>query len=140
MMVSTKGRYALRVMADLSNLPPGQYIPLRDIARREEIPRKYLESIMTMLSKAGLVDALQGKGGGYRLNRRAEDYSLGEILRLTEGSLSPVSCAEPKAAACGRAENCRALPIWIELGRIINEYLDKLSLNDLREDENSSSL
>lgn len=94
MMISTKGRYALRVMIDLAESGPEEYVPLKEIADREEISRKYLENIMTVLSKAGLVDAIHGKGGGYRLNRRPEEYTLAEILNLTEGTLAPVSCME----------------------------------------------
>ena len=94
MMISTKGRYALRVMIDLAESGLEEYVPLKEIADREEISRKYLENIMTVLSKAGLVDAIHGKGGGYRLNRRPEEYTLAEILNLTEGTLAPVSCME----------------------------------------------
>ena len=103
MMISTKGRYALRVMIDLAESGLEEYVPLKEIADREEISRKYLENIMTVLSKAGLVDAIHGKGGGYRLNRRPEEYTLAEILNLTEGTLAPVSCMENGQCSCDHA-------------------------------------
>jgi Rrf2 family iron-sulfur cluster assembly transcriptional regulator len=131
MMISTRGRYALRVMIDLAEHQNGEYIPLRETAERQDISQKYLESIMTALSKAGLVDGAHGKGGGYRLRRAPGDYSAGEILRLTEGSLSPVACLEDGAQPCPRAAGCRTLPMWTELDRIIQNYLDGVTLADL---------
>ena len=112
MMISTKGRYALRVMIDLAESGLEEYVPLKEIADREEISRKYLENIMTVLSKAGLVDAIHGKGGGYRLNRRPEEYTLAEILNLTEGTLAPVSCMENGQCSCDRTQDCRTKPNW----------------------------
>ncbi len=100
MIVSTKGRYALRVMIDLAEHNTGTYIPLMDIAKRQEISEKYLESIVSLLSKSGLVSALRGKGGGYRLNRPADAYTVGDILRVTEGELAPVSCLEGENNLC----------------------------------------
>ena len=119
MMISTKGRYALRVMIDLAESGLEEYVPLKEIADREEISRKYLENIMTVLSKAGLVDAIHGKGGGYRLNRRPEEYTLAEILNLTEGTLAPVSCMENGQCSCDRTQDCRTKPIWTELDNLI---------------------
>ena len=110
MLVSTKGRYALRVMIDLAEHSSGTYIPLRDIAGRQEISEKYLESIVVLLSRAGLLDGLRGKGGGYKLTRRPEQYTVGCVLRLTEGSLAPVACLESRADSCPRAAACRTLP------------------------------
>lgn len=131
MMISTKGRYALRVMVDLSELNTGVYIPLKDIAERQEISQKYLESIMTVLSKAGFVDALHGKGGGYRLNRSPGEYTVGSVLKLTEGTLAPVACLENEHNPCDRAAKCRTLPMWAELNRVISQYLEGVSVGDL---------
>ena len=132
MMISTKGRYALRVMIDLAEHAEGAYVPLKDIAQREQISRKYLENIMTVLSKAGLVDALHGKGGGYRLNRVPQKYSLAEILNLTEGPLAPVSCMENGQCSCERTEDCRTRPVWRELDHLIQTYLESVTLADLK--------
>ena len=131
MMISTRGRYALRVLADLADNRSDDYIPLKDIVQRQQISQKYLESIMTSLSKAGLVDSVHGKGGGYRLNREPADYTLGEILRLTETNLAPVACLSPEAKPCDKACECNMLPIWTKLDLLINEYLDSISLEDL---------
>ncbi len=131
MMISTKGRYALRVMVDLTEHNTDIYIPLKDIAERQGISQKYLESIMSVLSKAGYVDALHGKGGGYRLNRSSNEYTVGSILKLTEGTLAPVACLENERNKCDRAGNCRTLPVWTELDRLINEYLEGITVGDL---------
>lgn len=131
MLISTKGRYALRVMIDLAEHQDSERTPLKEIAERQEISQKYIEAIMTLLSKSGLVDAVHGKGGGYMLNRKPEDYKIGEILRLTEGSLSPVACLEAGAAECPRKDNCRTLPLWTKLDELVEEYLDSVSLADL---------
>ncbi len=131
MLISTKGRYALRVMIDLAEHQDSERTPLKEIAERQEISQKYIEAIMTLLSKSGLVDAVHGKGGGYMLNRKPEDYKIGEILRLTEGSLSPVVCLEAGAAECPRKDNCRTLPLWTKLDELVEGYLDSVSLADL---------
>lgn len=131
MLVSTKGRYALRVMLELAQSQPDAYIPLPLIAQRQGISEKYLESIIAVLSKAGLVEGLRGKGGGYRLTRPTADYSVGEILRLTEGSLAPVTCLEGEENLCPRAGECTTLPMWQKLDDLINNYLDSVSLSDL---------
>lgn len=131
MMISTKGRYALRVMVDLTEHNTDAYVPLRDIAERQEISQKYLESIMTVLSKAGFVDALHGKGGGYRLNRPPNGYTIGSVLKLTERTLAPVACLENKHNKCDRAANCRTLPMWTELDHLINNYLEGITVRDL---------
>lgn len=131
MMISTKGRYALRVMVDLSENQKDDYIPLKDIAERQEISQKYLESIMTVLSKAKFVDSLHGKGGGYKLNRSPNEYTVGSILRLTEGSLAPVACLEGQHNNCERAPQCRTLPMWTELNRLVNNFFDGVTLADL---------
>ena len=131
MLVSTKGRYALRVMLELAQSDPNAYLALPVIAEKQGISEKYSESIIAVLSRAGLVDGLRGKGGGYRLNRPAADYSVGEILRLTEGSLAPVTCLEGEENTCPRAGQCTILPMWEKLNGIINDYLDGVSLSDL---------
>ncbi|MDE6273483.1 MAG: Rrf2 family transcriptional regulator [Clostridiales bacterium] len=136
MRVSSRGRYALRVMTDLAEQEGEKnYIALKGIAQRQEISQKYLESIMLALSKAGLVDGQHGKGGGYRLNRSPKDYSVGEILRVTEGDLAPVACLDCEAEACGRSSDCRTLPMWTELYRMINDYFDHITLASLMRQE-----
>jgi Rrf2 family protein len=131
MMVSTKGRYALRVMVDLSEHNTGAYIPLKDIAERQEISKKYLESIMAVLSKAGFVGALNGKGGGYKLSRSPEEYTVGSILKLTEGTLAPVACLEQTCNTCKRAPECRTLPMWAELNRLTDRFFEGITVADL---------
>ena len=136
MIVSTKGRYALRVMVCFAQRDPGEYIPLKEIAEKEEISQKYLESIMATLSKAGMVDAVHGKGGGYRLNRRPEEYTIGSILKLTEGSLSAVSCTTQGPSACSRSTCCQTLPMWERLDRMIDEFFEGITLANLLENTN----
>ena len=136
MIVSTKGRYALRVMVGLALRSGDEYVPLKEIAEEEGISQKYLEAIMTTLSKAGMVDAVHGKGGGYRLNRSAEEYTVGSILKLTEGSLAPVSCTSQGAAACSRSTCCHALPMWERLEKMIDEFFEGITLADLCKTDN----
>jgi len=131
MLISTKGRYALRVMVDLAEHPSEGYVPLKEIAQRQEISEKYLEAIIKTLVKAKLLSGMRGKGGGYKLTRAPEQYTVGSILRLTEDSLAPVSCLDANAMPCARAANCLTLPLWQELDRVINEYLDGITLADL---------
>ena len=130
MLISTKGRYALRVMIDLVEHQSEGYVPLKEIAERQEISEKYLESIIKILVKAKLLDGLRGKGGGYKLTKAPEQYTVGSILRLTEESLAPVSCLEEGAIPCTRAAECRTLPLWQGLDKVINEYLDSILLSD----------
>ncbi len=134
MIVSTKGRYALRVMLHFAQRGNEEYIPLKEIAETEGISQKYLESIMTVLSKAGFVDAVHGKGGGYRLNRPPESYTVGSILKLTEGGLSAVSCTSQGAAACSRTECCQTKPMWDRLDRMIDEFFEGITLADILRD------
>ena len=134
MIVSTKGRYALRVMVCFARRGGGEYIPLKEIAEAEGISQKYLESIMSVLSKAGFVDAVHGKGGGYRLNREPGDYTIGSILKLTEGSLNVASCTTQGAAACSRSECCQALPMWEKLDKMINDFFEGITVADLLKD------
>lgn len=131
MLISSKGRYALRVMLDLAENSQGEFIPLKDITERQNISKKYLESIMTMLSKSGFVEAMHGKGGGYRLSKEPKEYKVGDILRLTEGTLAPVMCLEENAKPCERADVCQTLPLWAGLNKVISEYLDNISLEDI---------
>lgn len=131
MMISTRGRYCLRVMLDLAEHAGEGYIPMKDVAQRQDISLKYLEKILPILAKNDIVTGIQGKGGGYRLSREPAQYTLGEILRLTEGSLAPVACLECGAAPCHRAAQCKTLPVWSELDRIIGNYLDSVTLADL---------
>ena len=129
-MISTRGRYALRVMLDLAMADGTAYVPLDTVARRQGISEKYLESILAVLSRANLVQALRGKGGGYRLSRKPEDYPIGEILRLTEKSLAPVTCLEA-GMGCPQAADCPTLPLWQGLDKVIDDYLTGHTLADL---------
>ena len=139
MIVSTKGRYALRVMVYFVLHGGQDYIPLKEIAEAEGISQKYLEAIMTTLSKAGFVDAAHGKGGGYRLNRKPEEYTVGSILKLTEGSLATVSCTTQGASACGRASCCHTLPMWERLDELVNDFSEGITLQDLLNEENKKT-
>lgn len=131
MKISTRGRYALRVMIDLAEHNNGSFLPLKDVAARQEISQKYLESITADLTKAGLLDGQHGKGGGYKLKKEPLDYTVGEILRITEGDLAPISCLGKDAPACSRARECKTLPMWKKLNDLINDYLDSVTLADL---------
>ena len=130
MIVSTKGRYALRVMIDLAEHQAERYVPLKEVAERQEISEKYLESIIKLLVRARLLTGLRGKGGGYRLARPAAGYTAFEILSLTEGTLAPVTCLET-GQQCENAKNCRTLPLWQGLDRTIADYLGRYTLADL---------
>ena len=134
MIVSTKGRYALRVMVHFAMKGASDYIPLKEIAEAEGISQKYLESIMAVLSKAGFVDAVHGKGGGYRLNRTPDKYTVGSILKLTEGSLAAVSCTSEGPAACGRSSCCQTKPMWDKLDKMIDSFFEGITLADLLEE------
>lgn len=134
-MISSKGRYALRVLVDLAEHQAGGYISLRDVTARQELSDKYAGQIMSLLSKAGLVEGVTGKGGGYRLTRAPEQYPLGEVLRLTEGSLAPVACLGEGAEPCKRSAQCRTLPVWSRLEQLIGDYLDSVTLADLLQEE-----
>ncbi len=135
MLISTKGRYALRVMIDLAEHPCDGFIPLKVIAQRQEISEKYLESIIKLLVKDGLLNGLRGKGGGYKLTKTPEQYTVGAVLRLTEDTLAPVSCLEEKTKCCTRQMDCRTFPVWQGLEKVINAYLDKITLADLMQQE-----
>ncbi len=131
MRISTKGRYAIRLMIDLAEHDDGSLISLRDVAERQGISAKYLEQIVGLLSKAGLLRSGRGPQGGYRLARAPEEYTMGEILRLTEGNLAPVSCLEDRENQCERCNECATLDFWTGLYAAINQYIDRFTLADL---------
>lgn len=131
MKISTRGRYAIRVMLDLAEHSKGEYIPLMDIARRQEISEKYLESIISVFSKNGYVISLRGKGGGYKLARLPEEYTVGSILKLAEGSLAPIACLEDEPNKCPRVGICKTLKMWEGLYKLIEDYFDGITLADL---------
>jgi Rrf2 family protein len=131
MLISTKGRYALRVLTDMAEHQSAGYLPLKEIAQRQEISEKYLENIVKSLVKNGILVGLRGKGGGYRLSKTPDQITVGSILRMTEGSLSPVACLEEGAAPCTRMAVCKTLPMWQGLDKLIRDYLDGYTISDL---------
>lgn len=130
-MISTRGRYALRVLIDLAEHNNGKYIPMKDVAARQNVSLKYLERILPTLTKGKLIEGVHGKGGGYRLTRSPEDYTVGEILRLTEGDLAPVACLLPDADPCPRVSECRTLKLWKDYYDMTNRYFDSVTVADL---------
>ena len=131
MMISTRGRYALRVLIDLAEHRDDGYIPMKEIADRQGISLKYLEQIVPALSKNGFIEGVHGKGGGYRLVKAIQDCRVGDVLRLTEGDLAPVACLKRGAKPCERAYACRTYPMWTEFYRIVNNYFDGITLADI---------
>ena len=131
MKVSTRGRYALRLMIDLAENGGEGLVTLRDVAQRQEISVKYLEQIVSILGKAGLVRSSRGPQGGYSLSRPAEEYTVGDILRLTEGDLAPVSCLEGEENQCSRCDRCGTVGFWNGLYAVVNQYIDRFTLVDL---------
>ena len=131
MIVSTKGRYALRVMIDLAEHSGDSYIPMKDVAERQQLSLKYLERIVPALSKNNLIEGVHGKGGGYKLTRSPNEYTVGEILRLTEGDLAPVSCLECSAEPCQKMDDCRTIAMWSKFNQMTNEYFDGITIADL---------
>ena len=131
MKISTKGRYALRLMLDIAQHDTGEPVRLKDIAERQDISMKYLEQIVSALVKADFLISIRGPQGGYRLSKSPDKYTVGEILRLTEGSLSPVACLDQDPIECERSGDCATLPVWQGLYRVINEYLDGITLQDI---------
>jgi Rrf2 family protein len=131
MLISTKGRYALRVLIDMAEHQGDGYVPLKEIAERQEISEKYLESIVKTLVREGVLVGLRGKGGGYRLSRDADQLRVGTILNMTEGSLAPVSCLETNAPPCARMAECRTLPMWQGLDKVMFDYLQSYTIADL---------
>lgn len=136
MKISTKGRYALRIMVDLAEHNSGEYIRLKDISGRQGITLKYMEQIMPMLTKAGYVKSYRGNNGGYTLAKRPEEYTAGDILRATEGSLTPVPCLADTPNKCERQQQCATLAFWSGLDKVISEYIDRYTLADLAESQN----
>ena len=134
MKISTKGRYALRIMLDLSMQDSSQLIPLKAIAARQGITLKYMEQIITPLSRAGFVTSVRGANGGYRLARDASSYRVGDILRVMEGSIAPVACLETETMECPRADNCTTLNFWRGLQKVVDDYVDSKTLADLRDE------
>ncbi len=130
-MISTRGRYAVRVMIDLAENGNDRYIPLKDIAARQEISKKYLEIIVKDLVAGGLIAGASGKGGGYRLVRKPEEYNIGEILELTEGEFYPVACLSNENSRCPRKDTCKTLPMWSEYNDLVHEFFFKKRLSDL---------
>ncbi len=131
MKVSTKGRYALRMMIDLAVYGEGEFISLRDVARRQQVSIKYMEQIVGLLTKAGFLYSVRGPQGGYKLARSPDDYTVGDILRITEGSLAPVSCLLAEPNGCARMEHCATLKMWQGLHEHINAYVDNVTLAEL---------
>ena len=131
MFISTKGRYALRMLIDLSEHQDDGYVALKDIAERQNISKKYLEQIVPLFNKTDILRTNRGFNGGYRLAQSPDKYKVGEILRITEGSLAPVTCLEHDPIECERCEECPTLPVWQGLYRVINEYLDGITLQDI---------
>ncbi len=134
MKISTRGRYAVRVLLDLSERDRGEYVPLSDIAKRQEISEKYLESIVSLLVKNGFLIALRGKGGGYKLTKRPDEYSIGSILKVTEGSFATVACLEDKTNQCERIAQCKTLKLWKGLQEVIEDYFANITIQDLLDD------
>lgn len=130
-MISTRGRYALRVLIDLAEHSKDEYIPMKEVAERQGISLKYLERIMPILIKNDVIEGMSGKGGGYRLNREPSEYVVGDLLRLTEGDLAPVACLACNADVCENAEHCKTLPMWKKYFELTNEYFDNITLADL---------
>lgn len=131
MKISTKGRYALRMLLDLAEHPDDGFIALKDIARRQQISRKYLEQIIPILNRSDILISNRGSQGGYKLARTPDYYTVGDILRMTEGNLAPVACLEQCPNQCERSADCPTLPVWQGLDRVISEYLDGITLKDI---------
>lgn len=138
MKISTKGRYALRVMLDLAVNSKGEYIPLKDVAARQEITLKYSEQVINLLKKSGFVQSYRGNSGGYRLAKEATEYTVGDILRAAEGNLAPVSCLEHEQNQCPRNASCPTLPFWKGLDKVIRDYMDSVTLQDLADEQKTS--
>ena len=136
MMVSTKGRYALRVMIDMAKHSNGTFIPLSDVATRQNISEKYLESIVASLARHGLLTSVRGKGGGYKLNRDINEYTVSDILKATEGSIAPVACLSKEINDCPNVSSCPTLKMWQGLQELIEDYFSKITLEQLISDSN----
>ena len=130
-MISTRGRYAIRVMLDIAQHQKDGYVPMKEVAGRQNLSLKYLEQIIPPLKKNNMVEGIQGKGGGYRLVRKPEQYTIGDILRITERDLAPVSCLAEGAEKCNRRDKCQTIDFWEGLNSVVNDYLDSKTLADL---------
>jgi Rrf2 family protein len=139
MKISTKGRYALRMLLDLAENQGDGYVSLKDVASRQEISKKYLEQIVSMLNKPSVLKTNRGYQGGYRLAKNASEYTVGDILRITEGGLAPVSCLEQDPIQCNRSEVCSTLYVWKGLNKAINDYLDSITLQDIIDEKNKNN-
>ena len=140
MKISTKGRYALRMLLDLAEHQNGGFVALKDVAARQGISKKYLEQIVPVLNRSDILQTNRGFQGGYRLSRQPDRYTVGEILRLTEGSLVPVACLEHSPIECERSRECATLPVWQGLNRVITEYLDGITLQDILDQEHERDI
>lgn len=138
MKISTKGRYALRVMIDLAEQQTDDFIPLKDIAGRQQISEKYLESIIKLLVRNKLLVGLRGKGGGYKLTKPVDEYTVGDILRVSEESLAPVACLDTDVNTCPRVSTCKTIKMWQRLNELINNYFDNITVADLIADNNGN--
>ncbi len=139
MRISTKGRYALRLMLDIAVNESEHPVSIKDIARRQDISDKYLEQIISILNSAGFVRSIRGAQGGYRLRKEPAEYTVGMILRLTEGSLAPVACVEEDALPCDRIDSCATIEVWKRLNKAVNDVVDNITLADLIEWQNNNS-
>ena len=138
MKISTKGRYALRMLLDLAEHRDQGFIPLKEIAERQDISKKYLEQIVGILNQSGILRTNRGYQGGYMLANPPEKYTVGQVLRITEGSLSPVACLDTNPVLCERSSFCKTLPVWQGLDKVVNEYLDSLTLQDVLDGDKSA--
>lgn len=140
MKISTKGRYALRLMLDLAENQTNGFVALKDIADRQGISKKYLEQIVPLLNKSGVLKTTRGYQGGYMLAKKPEEYTVGDILRITEGSLAPVACLDDEVNMCSKADSCMTLPVWKGLNRVIIEYLDSITLQSIIDNHREASI
>lgn len=139
MTISTRGRYALRFMVDLAENSTDSYVPMKDVAERQGLPVKYLEQILPVLTQNHIVEGLHGKGGGYRLVRKPEEYTVGEILRLAEGDLAPVACLECGAKPCEKVDQCRTISMWKKFQALIDGYFNGITIKDLMRDNTNNT-
>ena len=138
-LISTRGRYALRMMIDLAEHSDEGFIPLKDTAKRQDISKKYLEQIIPILNRSGFLQTSRGFGGGYRLVKPAKDYTVWEILNITEGNMAPVACLEGEKNTCPRCNECATLPVWQGLQNVIYEYLSGITLQDIIDNQKNKS-
>ncbi len=140
MLISTRGRYAIRVIIDLAQHSNGHFIPMKDVAKRQEISLKYIEKILPILTKHKIIEGVHGKGGGYKLCKDIKKYKVIDILKLTEGDLAPVACLKKGAVTCKRAQKCKTLAMWKKLNDIINNFFSSITIEDLIDDKKNFDL